>query len=257
MDGPYVRSIEQGRARAQERLHGPTGYLAAVARHEIPVGRRLRFGPREADVELPAMDRSIEIEARADGFAVDGAFTAPTSISAGRYTLRLSHQHAPAVVVLDAESPRRNDAVELWWFPVDPAMRFRTRLEPDTASLDIASTASAARPAERAGWVRFVVDGVAQRVAATRLLEPGVPDDHLEVLFRDATSGHESYSVGRYVSLAREGEEVILDFNLAYNPACSLSPFYNCPIPPRENHLSIPIRAGEMAPRAGASKAHR
>ena len=46
----------------------------------------------------------------------------------------------------------------------------------------------------------------------------------------------------------REGEDVLVDFNRAYNPSCALSPYYNCPIPPDENHLVIPIRAGEMTP---------
>lgn len=256
-DAAYVRSVEEQRAEQQERLHGPTGYLAAVARHEIAIGTRLRFGPRDADVVLAGMPRTVEIEARDGGFIVDGAFTGPTSIRAGRYTLRLSHQHAPAVVVLDAESPRRHEDAELRWFPVDPAMRIRTELLPDSEALDIASTASAPRPAERAGWVTFTIDGVGCRLAATRLLEPGVTAEHLDVYFRDATTGNESYEVGRYVTLEREGSGVILDFNLAYNPACALSPFYNCPIPPRENHLSIPIRAGEMAPRTSAPKPRR
>jgi len=79
-------------------------------------------------------------------------------------------------------------------------------------------------------------------------LEPDVEPGHLDAYFRDATTGHESYEVGRYVSVERVGDEVVLDFNRAYNPSCALSPFYNCPIPPRENHLRIAIRAGEMTP---------
>lgn len=252
-----MRSIEEQRAREQERLHGPSGYLAAVARHELPIGTRMRIGPRDADVVLAGMPRSVEVEAREEGFLIDGSSSGPTSIAAGRYTLRLSHQHAPAVVVLDAESPRRHEDAELRWFAVDTAMRIRTKLEPDTGTLDIASTASAPRPAERAGWVSFTIDGVACRLAATRLLEPGADAEHLDIYFRDATTGHESYEVGRYVTLQREGNEVVLDFNLAYNPACALSPFYNCPIPPRENHLGVAIRAGEMAPRTSAATRHR
>jgi uncharacterized protein (DUF1684 family) len=136
-------------------------------------------------------------------------------------------------------------------------MRIRAVLERDPAALAIESTASAPRPAERAGWVRFRIGGREHRLAATRLLEPGAPADHLDVYFRDATTGNESYEVGRYVTLQRDANDVVLDFNLAYNPACSLSPYYNCPIPPRENHLALAIRAGEMTPRAGASKMHR
>ena len=38
----------------------------------------------------------------------------------------------------------------------------------------------------------------------------------------------------------------LLDFNMAYNPACAFSNHYNCPIPPRANVLPVAIRAGEM-----------
>lgn len=257
MTEAYVRSVEDRRARSRDALRGPTSALAAVARHELPIGSRLRFGPRDSDVTLAGMTRVVEIVSTDEGFLVDGAFTLPTSISAGRYALRLSHQHAPAVVILDAESPRLREDVELRWFPVEPSLRIRTRLEPDVAGVAIASTASAARPAERAGWLRFAVGGALCRLAATRLLEPGTPPEHLDVYFRDATTGHESYPVGRYVTLEREGDDVIVDFNLAYNPACALSPYYNCPIPPPENRLDVAIRAGEMAPRISDARDHR
>jgi len=36
-----------------------------------------------------------------------------------------------------------------------------------------------------------------------------------------------------------------VDFNLAYNPYCAYSEIWNCPIPPAENRLVVPIRAGE------------
>lgn len=245
----YVRAIEQRRAQARAELRGPLSYLAAIDRHPLPVGSRLVFGPDpHADVPLAGMERAVAVEARDDGFLVDGVPQGPGAVAAGRYTLRLSHQHAPAVVVLDRESPRFAEAIERRWFPVDPRLRVRATLEGDAARLEIASTASAVRPAERVGWLRFTVGGTECRLAATRLLEPGVSAEHLDVFFRDATSGHDSYEMGRYVTVEREGEDHVLDFNLAYNPACAFSPFYNCPVPPRENHLAVAIRAGEMTP---------
>ena len=69
----------------------------------------------------------------------------------------------------------------------------------------------------------------------------------MEVYFNDLTSGRESYRM-RYVPAEPAGDRWVLDFNRAYNPACAWSPFYNCPLPPAENHLAIAIRAGEMAP---------
>jgi uncharacterized protein (DUF1684 family) len=82
-----------------------------------------------------------------------------------------------------------------------------------------------------------------------RLLEPGAGENEVSIFFRDATTGHESYSVGRYVDAVPLGDDrYALDFNRAYNPACAFSPLYNCPIPPRENRLPVPIRAGERDP---------
>jgi uncharacterized protein (DUF1684 family) len=72
-------------------------------------------------------------------------------------------------------------------------------------------------------------------------------ENEISVFFRDATSGQETYPVGRYVDLVKLGNgKYLLDFNLAYNPACAFSDYYNCPIPPKSNTLKISIRAGEM-----------
>ena len=245
----YLRSIEDHRAKTRASLTSPTSVLAAVARHEIPIGTRMRFGPGAgADVRLEDMPRDVEVRALADGFEIDGVVSPPRSIDAGRYTLRLSHQNYPAVVVLDAKSPRLREDVAQRWYPVDPALRIRSKLAPDSRRGSLASTASADRAVERVGWIAFEVDGVPVRLAATRLLEPGYADDHLDVFFRDGTTGRGSYEVGRYVTVERDGDVVVVDFNLAYNPSCALSPFYNCPIPPVENRLTVPIRAGEMTP---------
>ena len=251
-DAEYVRSIVDHRQRARESLHGPTSVLAAVARHEIPIGTRLRFGPGgDADVRLPGMDRVVTVAALPDSFDVDGEVSPPRTVEAGRYALRLSHQNYPAVVVLDSLSLRAHLEVELRWYPVDPALRLRAALQADRAPQTIGSTASGDRLAERAGWVTLTIGGKTVRLSLTHMLEPGFAPDHLDLYFRDGTTGQGSYEVGRYVTVERAScgnDEVIVDFNHAYNPSCALSPFYNCPIPPPENRMSIPIRAGEMTP---------
>jgi uncharacterized protein len=73
--------------------------------------------------------------------------------------------------------------------------------------------------------------------------------DHLFLPFTDATSGEESYSSGRYIDLSItdiKNNQLVLDFNKAYNPYCAyVSGKYNCPIPPKENRLDVAIPAGE------------
>jgi hypothetical protein len=239
--GAALTNDDAGAAQARDNfrawLNGASSYLAAVARHELPIGETARL-------------HGHVIEALRDGFRVDGELSGPREVEAGRYRLRLSHQNMPAVVVLDADAPREDVAPE--WFPYDPAYRFVVPLERDAARLSIGSTTDRARAASRAGWLRFDVDGVANRVMALRLDEPGVASDALEVYFTDATSGRESYRM-RYVGVAPASDgRYVLDFNRAYNPACAYSPHYNCPIPPPENHLAVEIRAGEKVPRQKA-----
>ena len=67
-------------------------------------------------------------------------------------------------------------------------------------------------------------------------------------VFRDASSGQETYEAARflYADLLDDGTTV-LDFNQAYNPPCAFNPYTTCPIPIRENRLPIKILAGEKA----------
>ena len=69
--------------------------------------------------------------------------------------------------------------------------------------------------------------------------------DALFIPFTDATSGDETYGGGRYIEpdLPKDGK-ITIDFNLSYNPYCVYNSKYSCPIPPKENRLSIPIKAG-------------
>ena len=74
--------------------------------------------------------------------------------------------------------------------------------------------------------------------------------------FRDASSGRETYGGGRYLldtikgaDLGRQPDgRLILDFNFAYNPSCSYSDLWVCPLSPPENTLPAAIRGGEMMP---------
>lgn len=70
--------------------------------------------------------------------------------------------------------------------------------------------------------------------------------DYLFFPFTDVTNGETSYAAGRYISLylPKEGNEMILDFNQAYNPYCAYSKKFSCPVVPRENDLAIRIEAG-------------
>ncbi|AKD05465.1 hypothetical protein PKOR_02725 [Pontibacter korlensis] len=71
--------------------------------------------------------------------------------------------------------------------------------------------------------------------------------DQLFVPFTDKTNGFETYGGGRFLDVPfEEGDKkVVLDFNRAYSPFCAYNPDYVCPVPPKNNRLSIAIPAGE------------
>ena len=97
-------------------------------------------------------------------------------------------------------------------------------------------------PVERpvAAKVMFDIDGVEQTLYATQR------EDDYVLHFTDANSGHTSYSFGRNVRIPSERSgDVMIDFNYATLLPCSFSRGWNCPIPPLENRLRVPIDAGE------------
>src|SRR5687768_6735023 len=91
-----------------------------------------------------------------------------------------------------------------------------------------------------AAEVTFDIGGVEQTLYATR------SGDNYVLHFTDATSGHASYGSGRSVRIpADQSGTVSIDFNYATSTPCSFSTAWNCPIPPLENRLRVPIEAGE------------
>ncbi len=130
------------------------------------------------------------------------------------------------------------------YYPVNPAYRYtlplNTAAEPER--LTIQTNTGEERPFLRLGTVEFEVDGQPAQLAVYR----GEEHNDLFVPFRDATSGSETYGAGRYLEPEELANgEIVVDFNLAYNPFCAYSEDYSCPLPPFENHLKIAIRAGE------------
>ncbi|MFP8956938.1 DUF1684 domain-containing protein [Natrialbaceae archaeon A-CW3] len=146
-------------------------------------------------------------------------------------------------------SDEREDFDGLAYFPIDEAYRFECELETYDESETVVVGTSTDGEREYLRWGSFTVtfDDEAVTIHAYKA-EP--EDDRLWVPFRDATSGEETYGAGRYLDLEREHHRTsdgtwILDFNEAYNPTCAYSEQYECPLPPMENWLEVPIEAGE------------
>jgi uncharacterized protein len=142
------------------------------------------------------------------------------------------------------------------YYPLDPRWRVEAKLDrsaPGTGQhVQLDTSVGDLRDFEVYGQLVFSVDGQEHRLTAYRSVPEDPVYDELFVPFRDATTGRETYGAGRYLDIPREeGEDYIIDFNIAYNPLCAYSPRYNCPYPPPQNRLSIPVEAGEKTPVEG------
>ena len=135
----------------------------------------------------------------------------------------------------------------LTYFPIEPEYRVPASLTVARGQdvIEIPTSRGERRPHYRVGTLRFTLKG--QLLTLTAFVEVGQEDlRRLFVPFGDLTNGTETYPGGRYLELDRTATGIYdLDFNRAYHPFCYYNPKYDCPYPPRENRLPIPIRAGE------------
>ncbi len=139
------------------------------------------------------------------------------------------------------------ELLPLSYFPIDPEYDVPAQLNPidDPTIVEMPTSTGAMRKMRRVGTLQFSLKG--QPLKLTAFVEVGAPNlDKLFVPFNDLTSLTETYAGGRYLDLDRNKTGVYeVDFNRAYTPYCYYNPTYECPYPPPENRLKIPIRAGE------------
>jgi uncharacterized protein (DUF1684 family) len=154
----------------------------------------------------------------------------------GRYAIRLKDMHSAA----------RREFKGLRWFPIKDDFRIVARFVPYPAvnPLRVPNILGQIEDMPSPGYAVFQIKGQEVRLDPV-LEEPGATE--LFFIFRDLTSGKETYPSGRflYAPLPREGS-LVLDFNKAYNPPCAFTAYATCPLPPQQNRHSIRIEAGEL-----------
>ena len=97
----------------------------------------------------------------------------------------------------------------------------------------------------RYALANFELNGEAQRLTLYKKIKE--EKEELFVPFTDKTNGFDTYGGGRYLDVPfKEGAKTAtLDFNRAYSPFCAYNPEYVCPVPPKENRLTVAVEAGE------------
>ena len=140
-------------------------------------------------------------------------------------------------------TPEQQESFEgLSYFPENPDLRLEIEVTPfaEQEQVQMATSTGGTQTYTRYGRFAFEVDG--QQAELTLYSSP----HGFFLLFVDSLAGEETYGAGRYIDPEQQPNgKFYIDFNLAYNPYCAYNEMWTCPIPPAENRLSVPIRAGE------------
>ncbi|MEZ0609831.1 DUF1684 domain-containing protein [Fibrella sp. WM1] len=176
------------------------------------------------------------------------AATATVDPAAYRAEMIASRQKKDDFMRNSADSPLLDKEAfsGLPYFDPDPSFRVQARLEPFPAGqsqkLVVHLTDGSEEVYEKYAHANFTLNGQSCRLLVLKF------DGNLTVLFQDATSAKETYGGGRYIDIEPNtvaDNQVVLDFNTAYNPYCAYNPNYACPLPPPENKLPVAVKAGE------------
>ena len=275
-DASWRADLLAFRAAREERLRSPESWFGLVGLHWLAEGEqqvgsgeqtaiRLAVGPAALGTVTPGPAAASARFTPAEGVQLwlDGEPIAGDAFSllsdkaeqpsrldfeggslslierGGRFALRVRSPQSPALQAYAG----------LVWF--QPAARYRVeaRFEPHAAgqTIPVVNILGQVEATPNPGRVVFSLDGQAHSLEAL-----GDPDDALFLVFADRSNARESYGGGRflYTGPVRDGR-VELDFNRAINPPCAYTEFSTCPLPPPENRLPIPLRAGEARYGAG------
>lgn len=267
-DAAYQAEIAEWRKKYDRDLRSETGPLYLIARHNVPEGRIEIGSDASSRIALPdrAPKRVGAVERLGDKVTFDPAAGIVVKLNgqpmSGPAVLRTGPAPKPSdrlefgdfriavsvlegtcqLAVRDRQSPYLKSFHGAVWFAVNTGYRVEAAFTPyaQPKGLKIPDTTGRARPMQAPGYVTFRLNGETLR------LDPVVSGNELFFMFKDRTSGRETYGVGRFLDaeMPKNGK-VVLDFNKAYNPYCAFNPYSSCPIPPRQNTLITRVEAGE------------
>ena len=205
-------------------------------------GETVRFEPR-AGAGVVSMNEplSAPIEMKSDG----GKEPADEIIVGSARVVVHKSGDRLAIRVRDEHGEMARSFLGFKWFPIDERYRVTGRFikDPSPREVKVPNTMGDIDTYTTEGVVEFTLGGKTMRMRpmTTR-------PKRLYFVFRDATSGHETYAAARFLYAdLRDDGTTVLDFNQAYNPPCAFNPYTTCPIPPRENRLKVKILAGERS----------
>ncbi|MCY4602381.1 MAG: DUF1684 domain-containing protein [Acidobacteria bacterium] len=260
----YAGAIETWRAEREARLTADDGWLTVAGLFFLREGENTFGSDPLSDIVLPAgppdagafvlRDGTVELRAATGrtvtvgGEAMAAAQLWPyegerPAATIGPLTLFVHFSgERLGIRMLDRNNAILRDFRGLDWYPVDEAYRVRGRFVPhdEPQEVRIQNILGDVETVTSSGTVRLSIRGTEVEML------PVDADGQLWFIFRDQTSGTETYPAARFLYAdAPEDGWTVVDFNKAYNPPCAFNPHTTCPLPPRANRLPVRVEAGE------------
>jgi uncharacterized protein (DUF1684 family) len=244
--------IAQWRRGREARLKADGGWLTVAGLFWLHEGAN-SFG-KDAANEIVLPDgparagtfelRGGKVTVTADGATRDVRPDSDDAVKAGRLSLfAIQRGDRFGIRLKDPDSEYRRNFHGIEYFPAREEYRVTARFVADPVQIPILNVIGQTEHYPSPGYAVFQLEG--QELRLRPYLEESDAKE-LFYVFRDQTSGKETYGGGRflYSGMPVDGK-VVLDFNKAYNPPCSFTPYATCPLPPPENRLAVRIEAGE------------
>lgn len=261
----YRAAQDAWRADREARLVADDGWLTVAALHFLRQGENsfgtsplndmvLPEGPESAGV-FELRGREVFLRAReGHPLIVNGESVLATQLypseddrqdlTIGDLTMWVHYSgERLAIRLRDTNSQIRKDFTGLKWFPVDERYRVRGRFIPhdEPITVNLPNILGDIEPFTSHGSVVLTVEGQEMKML------PMTSGDRLWFIFRDLTSGTDTYPAARFLYADAPDEDgwTTVDFNQAYNPPCAFNPHTTCPLPPEPNRLGVRVEAGE------------
>jgi uncharacterized protein (DUF1684 family) len=263
---PFAKEEADWRAAREARLKEPNGWLSVAGLFWLREGAQTLGSGAQSDIALPSgaprqvgtlrlKSGVVTFEPKSgSGVTVSGkpATTMalrpdteehPDLVQAGSIALTIIKRgDRLGVRMRDPDAVTRREFTGCKWFTAAEKWRVKAKwvAYPEAKKIKITNILGMTDDEPSPGYAEFTINGKTQR------LEPVAEDGGLSFMFKDATSGNLTYAPGRFLDAdpPKDGF-VILDFNQAYNPPCAFTAYATCPLPPRQNTLTIAVEAGE------------
>jgi uncharacterized protein len=266
----YIDEMTRWQQTMENNLRKDDGWLSVVGLEWLQAGINTIGSASDNDIILPAhapaklgfidfsneqvkiwieTDAVVTIDDSPTKSAVlrhDQDFNGPSVVKIGSITFSvIKRTNQYGIRVRDSKNPAIANFKGRNWFPIDSSYKVPASFVPyqTPRTLQVINSVGIMVPMQNPGYLEFELHHEHLRLEAFE-----ADETQWWFIFKDGTSGLSTYGAGRFLYVQRpanEHEQIWIDFNRAYHPPCAFTHYATCPLPPKENILSVQINAGE------------